>query len=483
MRPGARSFGDDMMMSWRGIPTVGKISDMTAQRKALKAAGYDPIPITGKRPPMREWQKLAGADDKAIEKWTMAHPAAKSTGILAARMPTLDIDILDDKAASAVARLVTERFGNRGAILTRFGNVPKRAIPFRTKTPFSKINIPLLAPDGSPGQKLELLCSGQQLVAFGIHADTGKPYRWIGGEPGPVKRNDLPEITKVEAAKLAKDCTTLLVRDFGYKKVQERPEKTTTAKDSARAAADWRILTQNILAGTDLHDSLRDMAMKLTVAGMQAGAAVNYLTGLMDACDAPHDLRWLARRNDIKRLVADAGGKAQETETHDDADDQNHSGLEFFAAAIAEQKSKNWLIKNVAALMETSSWIGPPKSGKSALLVDLCLAIARGVDWRGFTIKRKSGVVYLALERGDLVKRRLRGHAKRDKIENIPFAIRRGIVNLMAEDCVDAIVALISEAAKEFGCDVGMLVVDTFSKAIAAGGGDENRAQDQNIVA
>ena len=51
-------------------------------------------------------------------------------------------------------------------------------------------------------QKIELLCDGQQLVAFGIHPDTRKPYRWIGGEPGEVGRDQLPQLAETEAQDL-----------------------------------------------------------------------------------------------------------------------------------------------------------------------------------------------------------------------------------------------------------------------------------------
>src|SRR3954467_7569078 len=82
----------------------------TGWRKRLRTAGFDPIPVKGKIPPMTGWQKLAGADDKTIEAWAKAHPAAKSTGILTARTPTLDIDITDDAAATDVENFTNKRF-------------------------------------------------------------------------------------------------------------------------------------------------------------------------------------------------------------------------------------------------------------------------------------------------------------------------------------------------------------------------------------
>jgi RecA-family ATPase len=42
--------------------------------------------------------------------------------------------------------------------------------------------------------------------------------------------------------------------------------------------------------------------------------------------------------------------------------------------------------------------------------------------------------------------------------------------------------ATMREAEKRFECDVGLIVIDTYAKGIAAGGGDEDKARDQNQV-
>jgi AAA domain len=143
---------------------------------------------------------------------------------------------------------------------------------------------------------------------------------------------------------------------------------------------------------------------------------------------------------------------------------------------------KRWLIKGVIAKGETSSWIGPPGGGKSALLTDLSIAVAAGCEWRGYRSKDRCGIVYFAFERADLVKRRLSVYSRRGH-KNLPIAVRRGVIDLLNPNCVDRMLATIRKAEKRFGCDVGMIVIDTYSKGIAAGGGDENTARDQNKVA
>jgi hypothetical protein len=90
------------------------------------------------------------------------------------------------------------------------------------------------------------------------------------------------------------------------------PKGTGNGHDAGQGAADWAWLTDAILQGKQLHDSLRDLAGKLVKSGMSKGAAINYLRGLMDASTTAHDARWKERYDDITRLVETAGGVDQQ---------------------------------------------------------------------------------------------------------------------------------------------------------------------------
>ena len=102
------------------------------------------------------------------------------------------------------------------------------------------------------------------------------------------------------------------------------------------------------------------------------------------------------------------------------------------------------------------------------------------MDWRGYRSKGPHGVVYFAFERGDLVKRRLTAYARRRNLKALPIAVASQIIDLMHPNCVDVILATIRAAEQRFGIRVGYIVIDTFAKGIAAGGGDEDKARDQN---
>jgi hypothetical protein len=271
-------------------------------RQALVDHGYVPIPVKGKIPPFKKWQNVDNVSSAMLAAWDKNWPAATNTGILTKFTPTLDADILNEPAAVAIEDLVRERFEERGYILPRIGKPPKRAIVFRTVDPFAKITVNLIAANGSTGEKIEFMCDGQQIVAAGIHPDTGKPYIWPLGNPTDIAHDDLPDISEVEARKLVDDIVELLCRDFGYIRAAGRPRKGNGAQ-LGEPADDWQQLVDDILAGNELHANTRDLAAKMVRSGMDGGAIVNFLRGLLNSSKAPRDQRWQDRYDNLPRQV------------------------------------------------------------------------------------------------------------------------------------------------------------------------------------
>jgi hypothetical protein len=273
-------------------------------RQALIDHSFTPIPLIGKKPPFERWQLVANVSTSMLEGWRRNWPRATNTGILTRTTPVIDIDILNEPAARAVEEFIRERFDERGHLLVRIGRAPKRAIPFRTLAPFNKLTTNFEVPPGTDAQKLEFLCDGQQLAAYGIHPDTLKPWSWFGGDPTTTHYDDLPYISAEEAARLQQDVTALVVHDFGYVIAKGRPSRKSNGKSSSKQhVADWQTLIDGILAGTDLHANTRDLAAKMARAGMDGGAIVNSLRALMNSSAAPRDDRWQDRYDDLSRQV------------------------------------------------------------------------------------------------------------------------------------------------------------------------------------
>jgi hypothetical protein len=364
------------------------MSDPAEFRRRVLAAGFSPLPLIGKQPILKDWQKHDGVSELEINSWTKRYPLATNTGILTARVPVLDLDIIDLEAAVAVEALVRERFEETGFVPVRFGRFPKRAIPFRTDAPFAKITAPLIAPGGSEGQRLEFLCAGQQLAIAGLHPDTGQPYNWHGGAPGDIKREDLAYIHEEEARALVDDAVELLVHDFGYR----RPEKAKKAKTDGQGngAADWG----EYLANLADHDTLAAFAMALLRSGMSDGATTNFLRTQVEALTNIEPDRKARRLREIPGMVASAQEKLDAEAAPSEPAPANAPPFsdEALALTFAERHARE--LRYVAQWGQWLSWAGTHWRPDTTLhAFDLARAIARE---KASTCKQKRTAIPLA---------------------------------------------------------------------------------------
>jgi hypothetical protein len=140
----------------------------------------------------------------------------------------------------------------------------------------------------------------------------------------------------------------------------------------------------------------------------------------------------------------------------------------------------DWIVKGVFAKGHTSHLFGPPGSGKSALLGSVAVCLGSQPDWYGFKIKQRLATVFFPFERGDLIKKRIRAQCQRNGINNVPIAIADPLSDLMNDGCINQIIGTILAAEDKFGLEAGLGAFDTVNKGIARGGGDEDKARDQN---
>jgi hypothetical protein len=131
-------------------------------RKAMVENGYNPTPLTGKKPLLDGWQRNL-ADLATIERWGNT---GSGTGMVTARTPVIDIDVEDQQAAELIEQTIRECVADAGEILVRVGQFPRRAIPFRTDDPFRKRKLKLTAPDGTTRSSFLATDSNWLLPAF-----------------------------------------------------------------------------------------------------------------------------------------------------------------------------------------------------------------------------------------------------------------------------------------------------------------------------
>jgi hypothetical protein len=170
------------------METIHVTTLITDQRLKMRAHGYSPLPLNGKAPRIKHWEKLTDATDHEIDAWARVRPAETNTGLLTRNNPAFDVDIRSSTAiADAAADLIEEELRASGKIIIRYGMRPKRAILCRTNEPFRKIRVEFdsFFTDPDTGEikhdAVEILGDGQQIACFGIHPDTGRPFDWIAG--------------------------------------------------------------------------------------------------------------------------------------------------------------------------------------------------------------------------------------------------------------------------------------------------------------
>ena len=282
---------------------------MSEQRLRLRACGYLPIPLFGKTPAPKEWQKITAVSPEMIAMWTKSWPTATNTGILTRLSPTLDLDLLHEPAAAAAEEFVRDFFVERGTVMSRIGKPPKRAILFRTSRPFRKITALLRAPDGGE-EKIELLADGQQVVVDGIHPGHRQAVLVAQRRAlaHPASRPAIPRRSRSPRPRR-------LHREYRRRfrlRAPSAPARGNGGNGGGGNGDDrcdrWVALVGNIGAGRALHDSIRDLACMLILAGMHPGAAKHLLDALAERIE-PYDARVEARLRDIPRAIDTAVGK------------------------------------------------------------------------------------------------------------------------------------------------------------------------------
>lgn len=142
-----------------------------------------------------------------------------------------------------------------------------------------------------------------------------------------------------------------------------------------------------------------------------------------------------------------------------------------------------WLVKGLLTRGETSIIGGASQAGKSFLIIDVGMAVARGIDW--FGRKTRQGlVIYQAGEGAKGVKKRLKAYRIRQGLSTsdpLPFVLMPAQLNLYRDD--DQTNAFIEEAqhwSTRYGMPIELIVIDTFAKAMT--GANENDGRDVGQV-
>lgn len=162
----------------------------------LFEAGFQPIPVNGKRPVVKDWQGMSLHEDQ-IGFWADGDKGALNVGVRTDDLVAIDIDIYRAAVADEVEAAVRARFGDAPK---RVGEAPKRLLLYAAKKPGTKITSPWYRTVDGLEHRVEVLGIGQQFVAHGTHPDTLRPYTWPDGDILDTERWMLPVVDRDEVA-------------------------------------------------------------------------------------------------------------------------------------------------------------------------------------------------------------------------------------------------------------------------------------------
>lgn len=131
-----------------------------------------------------------------------------------------------------------------------------------------------------------------------------------------------------------------------------------------------------------------------------------------------------------------------------------------------------WVIKGVLPKAGLAVIYGASGSGKTFAVLDMAMAIARGVSWRGNRVKQ-GRVAYVVAEGADGFRKRLAAYAQHHQVDlaDVPMSILNAAPNLLEkQDAVD----LVKGVRASGGADI--IVVDTFAQTTP--GANENAGED-----
>jgi len=193
----------------------------------LHENGYTPIPIipTTKKPSIKNWSSLKN-DYNVIDELSLKYPN-EGVGILLHDLIVFDIDILDDKLSLLAKKIITNELDDT---VERIGKFPKRALFYRRDgDEFRKQSSQIFNLENGKAQ-LEILATGNQCIAFGIHPETKQPYQWIGDSLLDIHIEDLPSVNNKQVKNIIAQTEILLRNQVVSKKVIRPNIKTSTNK-------------------------------------------------------------------------------------------------------------------------------------------------------------------------------------------------------------------------------------------------------------
>jgi AAA domain len=199
--------------------------------------------------------------------------------------------------------------------------------------------------------------------------------RWPGsfhrkGDPKPCAFKTLNPDAEIDLD------TALAALEAAAPEIKAKKKANGKSRNGYAHGGDWAVLIQEVLTADAFHEPLVRLAMRLLKSGMNTGAAVNMLRGLMENAAGTRDERWNVRYSDIGRCVDTAREKLGED---DQAGDHNDDELATTAAADLGMRGVDWLWPGRFARGKFGLVAGMPDMGKGQIAAFIAAAVTAAI--------------------------------------------------------------------------------------------------------
>jgi hypothetical protein len=185
------------------IPPGAPISDQSALAKRIQKGDDARGKAPGVRWPDGSWSGFDWlpyhADEDDLSRW---QAMGAGVGIKCGAVVAIDADTLNEQHAATIRQVVEKHLG---LLPTRIGRSPKALYLCKVSAPIRYTRIDF-AGDTKPA-RVEILSTGRQFVAHGVHPETKQPYRWTRKLP-PF--DELPEFAPLQILDVLQELRTLL---------------------------------------------------------------------------------------------------------------------------------------------------------------------------------------------------------------------------------------------------------------------------------
>jgi len=246
-------------------PAAEQPSSFFGLAMPLLEQGYAPLPVRDKQPVVRGWQHYCTQppDEQKVERWRAQFPLY-SVGAACGCLVALDIDDETEDGAEALQARAFKALGETPLI--RIGRAPRRVLLYQAPEPFRSMST----------VQAQVLALGKQVVLFGMHPMTHRPYAWPGPTPLDTPLKDLPPISEDGARQW-----------LGQQPPQVHPRKRHLVDRNAATAVGATPDGQDGAHEGTRNAFIFDQALQLAVSAVSFDDLLTRLDGLNKLCCRP----------------------------------------------------------------------------------------------------------------------------------------------------------------------------------------------------